>query len=119
MGISKGSQNKEAAWALIKYLTLDNDAIVKLANGIKNIPTTEESLKSPDLEVDDNFQTFLDIFENPDTDTSPSTANGAVYQTQFDTFLQKWQRGDVSDLDAGLKQVDEEIDNALALGQAP
>jgi|tagenome__1003787_1003787.scaffolds.fasta_scaffold20917230_2 multiple sugar transport system substrate-binding protein len=119
MGISKGSKNPEAAWALIKYLTLDNDAIIKLANGIKNVPTTQAALTSPALEVDDQFKTFLDIFQNPGTETSPSTANGAVYQTQFDDFVQKWQRGQVTDLDAGLDKVDEEIDKALELGQAP
>lgn len=119
MGISKGSKNPEAAWALIKYLTLDDDAIIKLANGIKNVPTTQEALTSPQLEVDDQFQTFLDIFQNPGTETSPSTANGAVYQTQFDDFVQKWQRGQVSDLDGGLQKVDDEIDKALELGQAP
>ena len=119
MGISKGSQNPEAAWALIKYLTLDTDAIVKLANGIKNVPTTQEALDSPDLEVDENFQTFIDIFQHPESQTSPSTANGAVYQDQFGTFVERWQRGQVSDLDAGLKKVDEEINNALELGQAP
>jgi multiple sugar transport system substrate-binding protein len=119
MGISKGSKNPEAAWALIKYLTLDDDAIIKLANGIKNVPTTQAALTSPDLEVDDQFKTFLDIFQNPGTETSPSTANGAVYQTQFDDFVQKWQRGQVDDLEAGLAQVDEEIDKALELGQAP
>jgi multiple sugar transport system substrate-binding protein len=119
MGISKGSENKEAAWALIKYLTTDEDAIIKLANGIKNVPTTQAALDSPKLEVDDNFKTFLDIFQNPNTDTSPSTANGAVYQTQFDSFVEKWQRGQVDDLDAGLAQVDDEIDSALELGQAP
>jgi multiple sugar transport system substrate-binding protein len=119
MGISKGSKNKEAAWALIKYLTLNDDAIVKLANGIKNIPTTEKSLTSSKLQVDDNFKTFLDIFSNPGTQTSPSTANGAVYQNQFDSFLEKWQRGDVTDLEGGLKKTDQEIDDALQLGQAP
>jgi multiple sugar transport system substrate-binding protein len=119
MGISKGSKNPEASWALIKYLTLNNDAIIKLANGIKNVPTTKEALTSPKLEVDDNFRTFLDLFQNPGTQTSPSTPNGAVYQTQFDEFVQKWQRGKVSDLPAGLKKVDEEIDKALELGSAP
>ena len=119
MGISKGSKNPEAAWALIKYLTLDDDAIIKLANGIKNVPTTQAALSSPDLEVDEQFQTFLGIFQSPGTETSPSTANGAVYQTQFDDFVQKWQRGQVSDLAAGLAKVDDEIDKALELGQAP
>jgi len=119
MGISKGSDNKEAAWALIKYLTTNNAAIIKLANGIKNVPTTQAALDSPKLQVDDQFKTFLDIFQNPDTDTSPSTANGAVYQNQFDTFVEQWQRGQVSDLQSGLEKVDEDIDNALELGQAP
>ncbi len=76
-------------------------------------------MTSPKLEVDDDFKTFLDIFSNPGTQTSPSTANGAVYQTQFDSFVEKWQRGEVTDLEAGLKGVDKEIDDALQLGQAP
>ena len=71
MGISKGSKNPEAAWALIKYLTLNTGAIVKLANGIKNVPTTHAALASPDLQVDDAFKTFLDMFENPASQTSP------------------------------------------------
>jgi len=119
MGISKGSKNPEAAWALIKYLTLNTGAIVKLANGIKNVPTTHAALASPDLQVDDAFKTFLDVFENPNSQTSPSTANGAVYQNQFDDFFQQWERGKVDDLDAGLAKTDEEIDKALQLGQAP
>jgi len=119
MGISKGSKNPEAAWALIKYLTLDTGAIVKLANGIKNVPTTQASLSSPDLQVDDAFKTFLDVFENPNSQTSPSTANGAVYQNQFGDFFEQWERGKVSDLDAGLAKTDQEIDKALQLGQAP
>jgi multiple sugar transport system substrate-binding protein len=119
MGISKGSKNPEAAWALIKYLTLDTGAIVKLANGIKNVPTTQAALSSPDLQVDDAFKTFLDVFANPNSETSPSTANGAVYQNQFDDFFEQWQRGKVSDLDAGLAKTDQEIDKALQLGQAP
>ena len=45
----KTAKNPEAAWALIKYLTTDTSAIVKLANGIKNVPTTTDALASPDL----------------------------------------------------------------------
>ncbi|MDQ1625075.1 MAG: multiple sugar transport system substrate-binding protein [Actinomycetota bacterium] len=119
MGISKGSKNPETAWALIKYLTLDTGAIVKLANGIKNVPTTHEALASPKLEVDANFKTFIDIFQNAGSQTSPSTGNGAVYQNQFGDFVDKWQRGQVTNLDAGLKKLDDQINKALALGQAP
>ena len=90
-----------------------------LATGCARVNLGTAALESPKLEVDDNFKAFLDIFQNPESDTSPSTANGAVYQTQFDSFVEQWQRGQVSDLDAVLKQVDEVIDNALALGQAP
>ena len=39
-GIAKGSKNPELAWALLKYLTTNTDAVVKLANGLKNAPTT-------------------------------------------------------------------------------
>lgn len=119
MGISKGSKNPEAAWALIKYLSTDTDAIVKLSNGLKNVPTTEAALKSDKLQVDEKFKTFIDIFQNKNSDTSPSTANGAVYQNQFQEFINSWQQGKVPNLDAALKQEDETINKTLKLGQAP
>src|SRR5262245_29445251 len=59
IGISRGSQNPEAAWEFIKYLTTNTDAMVKLANGIKNVPTTFSALKSPNLSADPNFKVFL------------------------------------------------------------
>ena len=75
VGIGKGSKNPEAAWALIKYLTTDTDALVKLSNGLKNVPTTHDAIASPDLEVSEQFQTFLDIFENPKSSTTPPSAH--------------------------------------------
>ena len=114
-GISKGAKNPEAGWELIKYLTTDTGAIVKLANGIKNVPTTTDALASPDLEVDDNFRTFLDIFAHPGSATSPSTKAGAEYQNLFGTWLVKWQTGRAGDLTAGLEGVAKQIDDSLAL----
>jgi multiple sugar transport system substrate-binding protein len=119
MGISKGAKNPEAAWALIKYLTLDTDALVKLSNGLKNVPTTQDSLNSPALDVDDRFKTFIDLLQNANSDTSPSTANGGVYQITFQDWITGWAAGKVRDLDAGLKQVDKDVDNALKLGTGP
>ena len=116
VGISRGSDNPEAAWELIKYLTTDTAAIVKLANGIKNVPTSHAALESPDLQVDDKFKTFLDIFANPNSATSPSTANGAEYQTLFGDWIVKWQTGRATDLQAGLESVAKDIDNSLSLG---
>jgi len=119
MGISRGAKNPEAAWALIKYLTLDTGALVKLANGLKNVPTTDAALKSPDLEVDANFQTFIDILQHPKSETSPSTPNGAVYQNTFQEWIGAWASGKVPDLTAGLQQIDKDINAALQLGTAP
>jgi multiple sugar transport system substrate-binding protein len=119
IGISKGAKNPNAAWELLKYLTTDTGAMVKLANGVKNVPTTLAALKSPDLEADANFKTFLDIFSNPNSATTPASPNGGAYQVTFQDFTVKWQDGKVPDLAAGLKDVDHQIDSALLLGQAP
>lgn len=115
VGIGKGSKNPEAAWALIKYLTTDTAAQVKLSNGLKNAPTTHDAIASPDLEVTPQFQTFLDIFEDPTSSTTPPSAIGAEYQTIFGTHTAKWQQGDVADLPGMFTQVDDEIDAAVKL----
>jgi multiple sugar transport system substrate-binding protein len=119
IGISKGAKNPNAAWELLKYLTTDTGAMVKLANGVKNIPTTLPALHSPDLKVDDNYKTFVDVFANPNSATTPASPNGGAYQVTFQDFTVKYQTGKVSDLAAGLKGVDDQINSALKLGQAP
>jgi multiple sugar transport system substrate-binding protein len=119
IGISKGAKNPNAAWELLKYLTTDTGALVKLGNGIKNIPTTLAALNSPDLKVDANYKTFVDIFANEHSATTPASPNGGQYQVTFEDFVTKWQSGQVTDLAAGLAEVDRQIDAALKLGQAP
>jgi multiple sugar transport system substrate-binding protein len=116
IGISKNSTNPEAAWQFIKYLTTDTAAVVKLANGIKNIPTTNAALTSKDLEVDPAFKNFIDIFSNPKTSTTPPSAAGTAYQDDFQTFLNNWQSGKVPDVDKGLQQLDGQINQHLSLG---
>lgn len=115
VGIGKGSDNPEAAWALIKYLTTDPAAQVALSNGLKNVPTVHDAITSPDLEVSDQFATFLDIFEHPGSSTTPPSPIGPEYQTIFGTHTQQWQAGKVDDLAAMLTQVDDEIDAAVQL----
>jgi multiple sugar transport system substrate-binding protein len=114
-GISRNSRNPEAAWALLKYLTTDTAALVKLANGIKNVPTTTDALHSPDLQLDPQFQVFLDIFNNPASSTTPASSAGPAYQETFQQFLDKWQSGSAKDLDAGLSDVDKQVNNVLEL----
>ncbi len=119
IGIPTGAKNPEAAWALVKYLSTDTGAVVKLANAIRNIPTTKPALASPRLDKDEKWQVFLDIFAHPKTSTTPATRNGAQYADMTKDFLVKWQTGQVPDLDAGLRQLDQQINGALELGGAP
>jgi multiple sugar transport system substrate-binding protein len=116
VGISKNAKNPEAAWELIKYLTTDDKAIVKLANLIKNIPTTTASLADPGLQVDPDFKVFLDIFANQNSSTTPPSASGPAYQETFQTFLTSWQAGKVKNLDAGLADADKKVNSVMTLG---
>jgi multiple sugar transport system substrate-binding protein len=116
IGISRNSKNPEAAWQFIKYLTTNTDAVVKLANGIKNIPTTNAALHSPGLQLDPVFKTFLDIFAHPRTSTTPPSAAGTAYQDDYAAFLNDWQAGKVPDLDKGMQALDSQINQHLALG---
>ncbi|HEY1105968.1 extracellular solute-binding protein [Agromyces endophyticus] len=118
-GISKGSKEPELAWALLKYLTTDTDAVVKLANGLKNVPTTADALASPDLDLPDQFTTFLDIMNDPNSATTPPSPLGAGYQQTFQDFWNTYQDGSVDDLQAGLDGVDQAIDDQLALVTGP
>ncbi|MGI5242784.1 ABC transporter substrate-binding protein [Dactylosporangium sp. CA-139066] len=116
IGISKTAKNPEAAWELIKYLTTDTKAIVKLANSLKNIPSTKDALASPDLKLDAEFKTFVDIFNHPKTTTTPPSSAGPAYQETFQTFCDSWQSGKVADLKAGLTDVDKQVNSLLQLG---
>lgn len=110
-GIAKGSENPELSWALLKYLSLDTDAQVTMANGLKNIPTLKSALASKDLEVDDRYQAFVDIAGNPKTFTSPATPDGAAYLATQTKFWEAWQEQG-GDLDGKLRKLDEDIDAA-------
>src|SRR5258705_13694725 len=79
IGISNNSTNPEAAWTLIRYLTTDTNAVVKLSNSLRNVPTTRDALASKDLKVDPEFKTFIDIFSNPKTATTPPSSAGPKY----------------------------------------
>jgi multiple sugar transport system substrate-binding protein len=117
IGIPKRAEHQEQAWALVKFLATDDKAQVLLSNGLRNVPTTESSAKSPDLKPDPKFETFVKIFSNPNTTTTPVTAAGSAYQELFNNFVNKWQAGRVDDLQAGLADVDKQIDAQLANAQ--
>src|SRR5437762_3138913 len=114
IGIPKTSSHKDAAWELVKYLSTDTGALVKMANEIRNVPTTTDALKSPDVKPDPNFNVFLDIFGNPKTRTTPITLVGSANQDLVDAFVTKYEAGKVSDLQGGLASLDKQIDDQLA-----
>jgi multiple sugar transport system substrate-binding protein len=118
-GIAKGSKNPELAWALLKYLTTNTGAVVKMANGLKNVPHLTSALASTDLEVSTQYKTFIDIAGNPNSSTTPPSPVGAGYQTTFEQYWEKYQETGTGDLAAGLKNVDKQINDSVSLVAGP
>jgi multiple sugar transport system substrate-binding protein len=118
IGIPKGVKHKDQAWKLLKYLTTDAHPLALFSNGIRNVPTTKASLNSPEIKPDPHFKTFLKVFANPNSKTTPITAAGNAYGTLIQAFAVKWQAGHVSDLQGGLKKLDKQIDAQLKQAQA-
>jgi multiple sugar transport system substrate-binding protein len=116
VGISKNARNPEAAWELIKYLTTDDKAVIKLAGLLKNVPTTTTAIADPALNADQNFKAFIDIFNNPNSMTAPPSSSGPAYQETFGQFLTSYQSGKVADLDKGLAEADKQINSVMTLG---
>ncbi|MGA5759829.1 ABC transporter substrate-binding protein [Nonomuraea bangladeshensis] len=115
IGVPKGAKHPQQAWELVKYLTTDTGSLVTLSNALRNVPTTKAAMDSPDLVKDANFQTFLDVFAHPRTSTLPASVNSVFNQEAFAAFVAKWERGSVKDLEAGLKDVDRQINDKLKL----
>ncbi|MFI5754670.1 ABC transporter substrate-binding protein [Streptomyces sp. NPDC051569] len=113
MGIAPQSEKQNAAWELVKYMTTDTQAVVEFANGIRNVPSTFEALTSPDLKFDPRFQTFLDIAQNPKSNTPPAALNGSAYQLTLQDFGYQYEKGGVKDLRAGLEKAAAQIDRDI------
>ena len=112
IGIPKGGKHRDQAWDLVKYLTTNDHALAKFSNGIRNVPSTVSSARSKELIPDKNFSTFLKIFVNKNSQTTPITTIGLDHLTTFTNFLVKWQAGKVKpqNLVSGLRDVDKQID---------
>jgi multiple sugar transport system substrate-binding protein len=110
IGIPKGGKNTTHAWLLLRYLTTNSHALAMFSNGIRNVPSTRESASSKELKPDSNFETFVEIFNNPRSATTPITAAGAAYLELVGSFVTKWQAGRVKNLSAGLRDLDKQID---------
>ena len=110
IGIPRNGHNQAEAWDLVKWLTTNDRALALLSNGLRNVPSTKSSTHSRLLKPDAHFATFLKIFSNPQSTTSPITAAGQAYTNLVQNFATKWQAGQVSDLPGGLKTLDKQLD---------
>ena len=118
IGIPKGVKHKDQAWALLKYLTFNAHPLAQFSNAIRNVPTTKQSLNSKEIKPDAHFKTFLNVFANPNSKTSPITAAGNAYGTLIQAFAVKWQAGHAGDLTKALQKLDKQIDAQLKQAQA-
>ena len=114
IGIPSSSQHQQAAWEFVKFMTTDTPSLVEFANAIHNVPSTVASLQSPDLDRSPTFKTFIDIAENPNSTTTPSSANGGEFQVILQKYSYKYEAGKGGDLENGLKDVDKQVDSANA-----
>ena len=120
VGIPEGTKHPQEAWDLVKFLSTDTHYLVTLANSLGNVPTTAASGNSPDLNLGPQFPTFVKIWNNPGSSLYPPLLpSGAGYAQLADDFDAKWQAGAVSNLQAGLQQLDTNIDNQIQQGQTP
>ena len=107
VGIASTSEKQNAAWEFVKYLTTDTKAVVNFANAIHNVPSTIDALASPDVSQDPNFQTFIKIASNPNSNTTPASPNGGAYQLTLQDLGYDYESGKQTDLQAGLDEAAE------------
>jgi multiple sugar transport system substrate-binding protein len=117
IGIANTSAKKNAAWELVKFMTTDTDAVVSFANAIHNVPSTLAALKSPKLDPDPGFRTFIGIAQNPDSTTTPPSINGGAYQLTLQDFGYAYESGKSKNLQTGLQGVDTQVDKDIAQAQ--
>ena len=117
IGIADTSTKKNTAWELVKFMTTDTDAVVSFANAIHNVPSTLAALKSPALDPDPGFRTFIGIAQNPDSTTTPPSINGGAYQLTLQDFGYAYESGKAKNLTTGLQGVDTQVDKDIAQAQ--
>jgi multiple sugar transport system substrate-binding protein len=117
IGIASTSVKQNAAWEFVKFLTTDTEAVVNFANAIHNIPSTFGALKSPNVDQDPHFQTFVKIAQNPHSNTTPSSPNGGAYQATLQDVGYGYESGKLTDLASALRDAAHQIDTDIAQAQ--
>jgi multiple sugar transport system substrate-binding protein len=117
VGIASTSKKQNAAWQFVKFLTTDTDAVVSFANAIHNVPSTKAALASGKVDKNPSFQTFLQIAQNPHSNTTPSSPNGGAYQLTLQNVGYAYESGKNNDLQAALDKAAKQIDTDVAQSQ--
>ena len=114
IGMPRGGHHQDQAWAFVRYLTTKDHPLAVLSNGLRNVPTTQSSLHSKEIVPDAHFSTFLKIFANPKSNTSPILASGQAYTNAVQSWFTKWQAGRYGDLTGSLKKLGKQLDAQVA-----
>jgi multiple sugar transport system substrate-binding protein len=114
IGMPRGGHHQAEAWAFVRYLTTKDHPLAVLSNGLRNVPTTQSSLNSKEIVPDAHFSTFLKIFANPKSNTSPILASGQAYTNAVQSWFTKWQAGHYGDLNGSLKKLAKQLDAQVA-----
>jgi multiple sugar transport system substrate-binding protein len=114
IGIPKNGKHTAQAWDFVKWVTTNTHALAEFSNAIRNVPSTTASTHSTELTPDAHFATFLKIFANPKSGTSPIEASGVSYTNAVQNFATKWQAGSVKNLASGLATLDKQLDAQVA-----
>jgi multiple sugar transport system substrate-binding protein len=117
VGIPRGTAHPADSWEVVKYLTTNTGAVSTLAEALKNVPTTFESLKDPQLTNDTNFNVFMKIFKDPNSRYKQLSPLGTADVDTFVQWLSKYLAGQGGSLASGLQSVAGQIDNQAQLGQ--
>ena len=98
----------------MKYLTTDDARAGQALQRSAQRPVDQEraALARPRPRTD-HFAVFLEIFGHPKSSASQVTAAGSTYEGVLNAFALRWQAGEVADLQAGLREVDRDIDTLL------
>ncbi|RLL66809.1 ABC transporter substrate-binding protein [Streptomyces sp. Z26] len=114
VGVASSSPRQNAAWELVRFLTTDTNAVVDFANAIHNVPSTLAAMKSPRLNEDPDYRTFVKIAQHPGSRHAPGSVNGAAYLLTLQDLGYAYESGREKSLDAGLRKADRQIDKDLA-----
>jgi multiple sugar transport system substrate-binding protein len=108
IGIAADATSVDESWRLVRYLALDDGALAKLSNGLRNVPSTKRALTSPELVPDHRFAVFLDIFAHPRSASIP-VAVGSATTDLLTELAAASQAGRVANLNERLVDLDRGI----------